>query len=182
MNHTRTIVTADEILGALDALDVKFLSGGAQTKNANAVTPTELIECLAQASEARMQSALIPLLLRHPEFAQDAYIAATHLEGEPLYTLALFYTAAMLLQKKYAARLERLFGAQITLRDLFSENLEIELGEDLMQALARVGNRHAELRGLNMNWTGGYEHAARTWLEYVELREERKRQHTWRTY
>lgn len=182
MNTIKTIPTLDELVGALDAMDVPFLTGGKQTEIALALSPAELIEGLAQAPEARMRSALIPLLLRHPEFATNARSASTQLEGQSLYTLQLFYTAGMLLQKKYAARLENLFGVQADLPDLFSETVELELDEDIEKGLVRVGVRHAELRGLKMNWAGGYEHAARSWLEYVELRAKRTKQRLWRTH
>jgi hypothetical protein len=134
---------------------------------------------LAQSPEARVRSALIPLLLRHPEFGLEARVAASRLEGQAVFTLELFYTAAMLLQKKYAQRLERLLGAQAALPDLFGESLGVELSDDVEDSLARVGQRNAELSGLAMNWTGGYEHAARSWLEYIEWRQELRRQHTW---
>lgn len=157
-------------------MDVPFLTGGVQTKNALAVAPAELMAGLAGAPEARMRSALIPLFLRHPEFAEEARMAAARLDEQLLYTLELFYTAAMVLQKEYKVRLGKLFGAQARLPDWFSESLGLELKEEVAEALVRVGERHAELSGLNMNWTGGYEHAARTWLEYMELRQERENQ------
>jgi len=175
------ICSAAELVGALDALDVPFLTNGAQTERALALTPAELLQGLAQSSEARVRSAIIPLLLRHPEFADGARLATARLQGQPQFTLELFYTAALLLQKKYAARLARLFGAQETLSDLFSATLQIELTNDVEQALACVGERHTLLSGLRMNWTGGYEHAARTWLDYVEFRARRKRERTWQT-
>ncbi|MBI4672665.1 MAG: hypothetical protein HY741_13485 [Chloroflexi bacterium] len=181
MTGTSEIPSADELVGALDALDVPFLMGGVQNETALALSPAALLQGLASAPEARMRSALIPLLLRHPELAKEAQVASTRLTGQPRDTLELFYTAALLLQRKYAARLARLFGAQAALPDLYSQALHIDLTDNVEASLARVGARHAELRGLNMNWVGGYEHAVRTWLALVELRAERRKQHVWQT-
>ncbi len=128
-----------------------------------------------------MRSAIIPLLLRHPEFADAARVAASRLEGQAQYTLQLFYTAARLLQEKYVERLTRLFGAQRRLPDLYSKALEIELCDEIQESLARVGECHAELTGLKMNYAGGYEHAARTWLDYLEWRAALPRQRLWQT-
>lgn len=177
----QVILTDDEMVGALGALDVPFLMNGVQDEIALAVTPVELLQGLTLSPDARVRSAIIPLLLRHPEIADAARVAASRLEGQAQSTLELFYTAALLLQKKYAERLDRLFGAQENLPDLFSRTLEIELSDDTQESLARVGERSAELSGLNLNWTGGYEHAARTWLEYLEWRAALPREHPWQT-
>lgn len=171
----------DELVGALDALEVPFLMGGIQDKVAQALSPVELLQGLASSSDARVRSAIIPLLLRHPEFADAARVAASLLAGQAQYTLQLFYTAARLLQKQYAERLAGLFGVQRGLPDLFSETLEIELSSEIQESLGRTGERHAELTGLKMNYAGGYEHAARTWLDYLEWRAALPGQHTWLT-
>lgn len=163
-------ISEDELVGALDALEVPFLIGGVQDQVAQTMSPDELLQGLAHSSDARVRSAIIPLLLRHPEFADSARVAASLLRGQPQYTLQLLYTAAHLLQKRYVERLEGLFGAQRRLPDLFSEALEIELANEVQESLVCTGERHAELTGLRMNYAGGYEHAARTWLDYLEWR------------
>lgn len=168
--------TEDELVGALDALEVPYLTGGVQDDVARALAPDALLEGLARASDARVRSALIPLLLRHPEFAAEAKRAAARLndKSEARATLECFYTAAMLLQKKYAARLRNLFGPQPTLPNLFGENLAVAITADVDAALTRLGARNAELRGLALNWVETYDHAARTWIEYVEWRAQRE--------
>jgi hypothetical protein len=174
-------VTEDELVGVLDALDVPFLLGGMQDEIARQITPDALMEGLAQSSAARVRSAIIPFLLRHPESADAAKIATARLQGAPRETLELFYTAALLLQKKYRERLVRLLGAQPILPDLFSRALQVELTSDLQESLTRLGKRNAELSGLDINWVGGYEHAALTWLEYMELRADRRKRKKWQT-
>ena len=34
--------------------------------------------------------------------------------------------------------------------------------------LERLGERNAEIRGIQLNWVGTYRHAAETWLDYME--------------
>jgi hypothetical protein len=173
--------TSDELVGALDALDVPFLVGGIQDEAARALTPAELMEGLAQSPEARVRSAIIPLLLRHPEFAEAALLAAGHLQPPARYTLELFYTAALLLERKYRDRLARLSRPHTPLSDLFSAALDVSLSGNIEQSLARLSERHSELLGLHLNWTGGYKHAALSWLEYIELRAEREKRRQWQT-
>lgn len=174
-------VTEDELVGALDLLDVPFLIGGVQDDTAHTLAPAALMAGLAQARSARVRSALIPLFLRHPEFSDQASIAVANLTGVARNTLQLSYTAAFLLQKEYSERITCLFGGQPQLLDLFSRVLDVELGDDLNESLARLGKRNAELSGLDINWVGGYKHAALTWLEYVEWRAERRNRKAWRT-
>ena len=173
MTGTAQVLSADELVGALDALDVPFLMGGVQNETALALSAATLFQGLASASEARVRSAIIPLLLRHPEMGDDVRDASARLNGQPRETLQLFYTAAMLLQRKYAARLARLFGAQAALPDLFSQTLQIDLNKDIEESLARVGARQAELRGLRLNWVVTFEHAACTFIKHMELQAER---------
>jgi hypothetical protein len=164
-------LTPDELVGALDALDVPFLRGGVQDDAARALTPAGLMEGLVQSPEARVRSALIPLLLRHPEFAASAQIAAANLQPPARHTLELFYTAALLLQRKYTERLSHLLGAQPTLPDLFGKLLGIELSDDIEVSLQRLGQRHAQVTGLDLNWIATYEHAAARLIKHLENRE-----------
>jgi hypothetical protein len=165
---TKTLdLTPDELVGVLDALDVPFLAGGVPSAT---VSPAELLKGLANAPEARLRAAIIPLLLRHPEFATGASVAASALTGTARWTLELFYTAAALLQRKYAARLYAQFGAQPALPDLFRAELRLGPSADVESALRRLGERHTALVGLTANWVGTYEHTAECFIEYVERR------------
>jgi hypothetical protein len=172
-----TTVGDDQLVGALNLYDVPFLTGGLCDDAARALTPDAILEGLARSAEARVRSAIIPFLLRHPEFVDGAKMAAERLPlGQPAgITLACFYTAALFLQKKYEERLVRLFGVQPMLMDLFSGELDLASGGNVETALKLLGERNAALGGLTLNWVGTYEHAARTWLEYVEWRVQREK-------
>lgn len=162
--------TADELVGALDARGVPFLTGGVQSARALALTPTELLLGLARDQDARVRLAVIPLLLRHPEFAAQAQEAAARLSGDARRTFELFYTAARLLQQKYSAPLDDLLGTQPSLPDLFSGELGLVLSSDVEAARRQLAERHAALLGLSANWAGTYEHAAKKFIRFLELR------------
>ncbi len=161
----------DELVGALDALDVPFLMGGVQNRASATLTPAALMQGLVQSPEARVRSALIPLLLRHPEFAAEARLAAAQPLSQPERdTLQTFYTAALLLQRKYRDRLEPLFGVQPPLPDLFSARLRVDISGDPDESLQRLAQRHAQLTGLELNWLATFEHAAERLIKYSEKR------------
>lgn len=161
-------LSPDELVSTLDTLDIPFLARDEQSAVPPFLTPVELLMALAQAREARLRSAIIPMLLRHPEFASHARTAATRLLGLPRVTLQCFYTAALLLQCKYIARLKRLLGAQPSLPDWFSADLGISLSEDETALLGELSERHATLTGLPINWAGTYEHAAERLIKRLE--------------
>jgi hypothetical protein len=155
-----TPLTADELVGALDLLDVHFLSGGRSTPRAREVNPANLLAGLASQADARMRLAIIPLLLRHPEYGVMIRDALTQLPENAQNTLKLLYTAARLLQWKYHATLSELLGNQPILPDLFSGELRLSGEAGPQRQLVQLGERHAEMSGLSLNWVGTYEHAA----------------------
>ncbi len=162
--------SGEELVSALDALDVPFLVGGAPSATRK-LSPTDLMVGLAQSPEARVRSALVPLLLRRPELAQEARLAATRLQPSARHTLELFYTAAMLLRRKYSRQLNNLFGAQPILPDLFGQTLGLSLPNDPDESLQLLARRHAQLTGLDLNWIATYEHAVERLIRYAEKRQ-----------
>ena len=163
-----TLLTANELVGALDALDVHFLTGGEVSPRVHSLTPADLLAQLAAQSDARLRLAIIPLLLRRPELALAAQTAAEQLTGQPRWTLKLYYTAAVLLQRRHQNLLARLLGPQPQLVDLFGAELGISLAGDPQDSLRRLGERHTALTGLSINWAGAYDHAARRLIKRLE--------------
>lgn len=166
--------TLSELVGALDALDVPYIAGGA---NGAPLSPNQLIQALARAPEARLRSAIIPLVLRHPEFATDARAAEQALSDLARVTCSCLYTAAVLLQRKYRARLARALGPQPRLPDWFSADLGVALSADPDLSLRALGERQAALTGLPINWVGTYDHAAERFIRHLEV-EQRWKQPT----
>jgi len=160
-------ITGDLLVSELWTRDVPFLMGE-QTSPAPLLDPATLIQSLAQSEEARLRMALIPLFLRHPEFSSEAVKADENLSPSNQLYLRFYYTASVLLQKKYWERLVKIFGEQAQLPDLFSEKLGFSLGTDPDEALVRLGKRHQVLSGEQINWLETYEHGAKRLVKYME--------------
>lgn len=168
---TKTVaseVTNDQLVSELWARDVPFLFGE-QIPPHPLLDPAALIQSLAQSNEARVRMALIPLFLRHPEFSFDAKKAdgALLFQTGQLY-LRFYYTASILLQRKYRERLVKIFGEQRQLPDLFSSMLGVSLNQNHVQALGELAKRHQILSGQKLNWLETYEHGAERFVKHVE--------------
>jgi hypothetical protein len=161
-------ISEDQLVSEFWARDVPFLMGE-QTSPEPLHDPAHLIASLAQSDDARVRMALIPLLLRHPEFVDEAAKTDELLSQSKQLYLRFYYTAAVLLQRKYRERLGKVFGEQVQLPDLFSEKLGITLGTDSDETLIRLGKHHQVLSGQKINWLETYEHSAEVWLKEMEL-------------
>lgn len=161
-------ISDDDLVSELWARDVRFLMGRKTSINP-LLSPTTLIASLAQSENARVRLALIPLLLRHPEFYTEIKEADESLLSQFSKTvLRFYYTAAIILQKKYQKRLGEIFGTQPQLPDLFSNRLGVVLSEDNEQSLANLAKRHQMLSGQQINWLGTYEHGAERLIKHME--------------
>jgi len=118
---------------------------------------------LAESREARLQLSLIPLFLRHPEFA--VYVKAVAKKLNPVSQLILkcFYSAAVWLEQKHLSRNK--------LPDLFSKELGILLHPSPEENLHALAQRQRELSESRINWLGTYQHAADIWLKELELQQ-----------
>jgi hypothetical protein len=161
-------LTADELVDALDALDVHFLSGGQPGVNVEQVHPERLLAQLAAQPEARLRLSIVPLLLRHPDLASVLPLALELASESARLTLMLYYTAAQLLQQEHHASLSRLLGTQPSLPDLYSAELGICVTNDPISQLQRLAERHTQLNGLAINWVGTYEHAAQRLIKRLQ--------------
>lgn len=64
-------LSPNQLVAELNRLDVYFLQDETAPVMTAPMPPATLIMQLATSDEARLRLALIPLLLRHPEFADD---------------------------------------------------------------------------------------------------------------
>jgi hypothetical protein len=159
----------DQLVSELWARDVQFLMGKALT-DAPILSPESLLKSLVQSNEARVRLSLIPLLLRHPEFASEAEAVDRELSNsDPQLFFRCYYTAAMLFQQIYNEPLSRYFGSQPKLPDMFSIKLGATLTQDLEISLLELAKRHEILSGHKVNWIGTYKHATDIWLRHLEL-------------
>ncbi len=163
-----SLITTDELVGALDALGVPFLAGGIQTPRALALSNSELLLGLARDPDARVRLAVIPLLLVRPECAETIPEVAEQLQEEARLTFECYYTAAHWLQLKYKKQLVDLIGESKPLPDWFSAKLGLASGEtDAARALEELGKRHQVLSRERLNWHGTYEHAAQSLIKQL---------------
>ena len=93
----------DQLVSELWARDVRFILGS-PPDHPPTLPPAHLIAALAESREARLQLSLIPLFLRHPEFAVHASAAAKKLNPTDQLILKCFYSAAVWLEQKHLSR------------------------------------------------------------------------------
>jgi len=160
--------SADELVSALNSLGVRFLAGGESVEPSPALLPARLLAALAEQTDARLRLAIVALLLCRPDLARAVPEAVAYLAEPALTTLKLFYTAAVLLQQEYAARLQDLLGRGEPLPDLFSRELQVSSAGSPEAGLRQLGERHRALSGLAANWVGTYRYAAERLIKRLE--------------
>ena len=162
----------DTVAAALTQLDVHFVSQTGRVSGVRlAKQPVRLLASLAEQDESRLRLGLIPLLLRHPEWATLVPQAVRHVSAHRRDVLKLYYTAALLLQQKYAARLEQSLGSFAPLTDWYSGELGIPIRGNPDARLRILARRQRERSGLALNWLGTYEHAVECFVHQLDLAE-----------
>ena len=161
-------LAGDRLVAELERLGLRYLSRGPLPEPNTPLTPEALISGLAASPEARLRAALIPLFLWKTAHAASALAVAVALNGRARITLLCYYSAAVALQRRYAATLSNLGCPDVSLPDLFAVTLDLPPLDDPESRLAAVAERHAQLSGEAINWLGTYEHAAATFLRFAE--------------
>ena len=156
------VVSEDQLVSELWAWDVRFILGS-KPSYPPSLSPASLIASLAESHEARLQLSLIPLFLRHPEFAVHVNVVVKKVNPEYQLILKCFYTAAVWLEQKHLLRK--------ILPDLFSKELGLSPNTNPEENLRDLAKRQKELNGSQINWLGTYQHAADIWLKEVELQQ-----------
>lgn len=157
-----TPLLEDQLVSELWAQDVRFILGS-KPDHPPSLPPARLIAALTESREARLQLSLIPLFLRHPEFAIHVNAVVKKINPEYQLILKCFYSAAVWLEQKHLSRKE--------LPDLFSKELGLSLNPNPEENLRALAKRQRELSGSHINWLGTYQHAADIWLKEVELQQ-----------
>ena len=131
-------------------------------QSSESLSPSELIAGLAESSSARLNSALILLFLRHPEFGDAVPDALAKVSKTAADTLKLYYQAATYLQREMQPQLQALLGNQHDLTDLFSQEFHtpsvesIPGGAKCQAALDSLGEVHTARSGWNYHWARSY--------------------------
>jgi hypothetical protein len=160
------MLSGDTLAAELNRLGVPFVRGA--TRATVAAQPAALLANLASSPEARLRAAIIPLLLWRPRLASAAPVAVDRLSPDAQTVLKCYYTAALLLQSKYAGRLAALHAEDLPLTDYFSHQLGLMRSGRCDLRLAALARRQAALSGEAINWLGTYEHAADSFLSRQE--------------
>ena len=85
----------------------------------------ELIVALLQASDNRLQLALIPLFLRHPNLAGVLAVLMDEVPRSQAFELQTLYMAAVYLQRMWLTRLRFYLKDTVLLPDLYSDQLDL---------------------------------------------------------
>jgi hypothetical protein len=170
---TRREPSPDAIVAALSELGVDFVMCQRRVYGARlAARPAALLAGLVQQDEARLRLSLIPLMLRHPEFAAAAPKAMRKLNSQQGIYLKLYYTAAVLLQEEHAERLQSTGASSAPIVDWFSEELGVPLRGNPVERLRVLGKKHQKHSGIALNWQGTYEHALERYIKHAEAERE----------
>ena len=160
----------DTVAAALTQLDVHFVTHTGRVSGVRlAKQPVTLLASLAEQDESRLRLGIIPLLLRHPDWATLVPQAVQQVSPRRRDVLKLYYTAALLLQQKYAARLEQSLGVFAPLTDWYSDELGVPVRGDPDARLRILARKQRERSGLLLNWLGTYEHAAERFVRQLDV-------------
>ena len=134
-------VENSDLVAALEALGVRYLRAVAPVGSC-AIEPDDLIASLACHPQPRFREALIPLFLRHPEYASFVQESVFALDAGSATTLRHMYTAAVYLQQMWQSTLSIYLGKFPLLPDYFGKTdfklpaPEVYFGEIGLRALA----------------------------------------------
>lgn len=159
--------SGDRIVLELHRLGIKHLSCSRDVRPVH-LAPVSLVTALAGSPEARLRSALVPLILLRPDYAAAVPIAVERLSGQARLSLMCSYSAAVALQSEYRPRLAPLTDGNQVLPELFAAELNVPPSGDTDERLATVAERQAQLSGEAINWCGTYRHAVDACLRFAD--------------
>jgi hypothetical protein len=162
--------TEEQIVAELEVVGVRYLSRQTDHKVRNSRPPYRLLADLVCQPSSRVRLATIALLLAQPSYAQFISEALEILPSERQFLLMVFYSAAVFLQQMYRKPFEKHLDRRWNpLPDVFSSELGIPLDLPPQQRLAVLGRLYRSHSGIDLNWSGTFDNAARHWLRQVEL-------------
>lgn len=153
-------LSPDFLIAELQARGLFYLLGSYPALPKRQLKDHQLLAQLASQQDARLRSALIPLFLHQPHFANALSDALILLSGKHEKTLKIYYTAAFLLQEEYQDQLATLIPGWRPLPDYFSKELDVGEQGAINFRLRQLGTFHTQLTGLRANWVGTYRQAA----------------------
>jgi hypothetical protein len=161
---TPVLTKTDILIENLTLRDVPYFARADVPVEIPSLSDSEILTELSTHEGARIQMALIPLLLRCPSFSDVVPDVVDTLSDSDGAVLKLYYTAAVLLQSIHENELRRFLGDISLLKDIYSKELEVE-GDSAEERLHSLAASHARLSGLDINWVGTYRHSAERFLK-----------------
>ena len=152
---------ANQLIGEMNRIGVNFVVGETIPGVTNPLSPIELMAGLAAHKDARIRLALIPVLLKHPEYATEATEVLEMLDDSRKITFKLYYTAAYLLQLAYDDELLGLVETYQDIQDYYSEEFNVSEEGTAQDRLRQLAMMHKKITKLSVNWCGTYHHAAK---------------------
>jgi hypothetical protein len=172
-DKTETITVSEEeaLVAELDLLGIRYLSRQSSHRADQVRAPETLLADLVQQPHARVRSAVIAVLLSHPQYAEAVPAALKRLSPRDRLTLQSLYMAAVLLQQAYADRLRPVAGERWRwLPDLVSDELGLPTEGAPRDRLRRLDREMRHRTGTMINWMGTYEHVVRQLIRHRERR------------
>jgi len=160
----------ERLVAELETLGVRYLSRQEAVQVGQVRSPAHFLAELIRQPNSRVRTAFIAVLLAQPALAKSVPAAMTRLKPEDQLTLKLFYTAAMVLQKKHFERLRPFLAERWQwLPDLYSAEFNLPSSHLPDEILKALGVTHRQQTGKTLNWTGTYENVAYHLLHRWEL-------------
>jgi hypothetical protein len=160
----------ERLVAELESLGVGYLSRESALPVRQVRAPQRLLAGLIRQPSSRVRTAVIAVLLAHPELARNVPGALRRLHPAEQLTLKLFYTAAVALQKEHARRLQAFMpGRWQSLPDDYSAEFHLDASQPPGEFLRALGSIHRQQTGSVLNWTGTYENVAHHLLRRWEL-------------
>lgn len=127
---TQSPLDEDRIVVTLFKLGVRYIVAEAGAEPYEDLPPEQLITALIGAEGVRVEYAVIPFLIRHPDYAAVVPKLVTTLSEEQAERLRRHYTAAVYLQQMYRPALEIYLGQKPDLPDYFSAEMGLPSPND----------------------------------------------------
>jgi hypothetical protein len=152
---TQRFLKEEQIVAELAFLGVHYLSRNIDVGPVLLHPAHQLIADLIRQPSSRVRTALIALLVLHPDFDQSVPAALASLRASNRITFKCLYTAAVILQRKYWQELQS--NQEGVLFDWFGKELGVMPAAPPEEQLHVLATRHQNLTGSYINWTGTYE-------------------------
>lgn len=160
----------EQLVATLETLGVRYISRLTTVKASQLGSPAIFLAKLIQQPGSRVRNATIAVLLAQPDLSQAIPAALEILNPDEQMILKFLYTAAVVLQKKYAERLRPYLSDRwLWLPDLFSIELGLLVNQPPEEQLRALGSAHRQYTGVVLNWSGTYENVIHHLLRRWEL-------------